>query len=142
MRVATSFFNQHASADFQRAQLEMLKAQRQISTERKAYDLKGYERDADGLISSRGFLERAHAYAETGKEVLNRIDIQDQALSRARQAGEDLRIALTDAVGLSRGQPMLDMFMAAVALAVGAIPEGLPAAANLATAPRGVALEA
>jgi len=34
-------------------------------------------------------------------------------------------------VGTLRGQPLLEMFMAAVALAVGAIPEGLPAALSI-----------
>ncbi|MDD1620881.1 MAG: cation-transporting P-type ATPase [Methylococcaceae bacterium] len=38
---------------------------------------------------------------------------------------------LTFAVGVWRGQSMLDMFMASVALAVGAIPEGLPAAMTI-----------
>jgi Ca2+-transporting ATPase len=39
--------------------------------------------------------------------------------------------AVTAIVGIVRGQPLVDVFLAAVALAVGAIPEGLPAAVTI-----------
>ena len=39
--------------------------------------------------------------------------------------------ALTFGIGIARGEAAFDMFMAAVALAVGAIPEGLPAAITI-----------
>ena len=39
--------------------------------------------------------------------------------------------ALTLVIGLWRGEPLIDMFMAAVALAMGTIPEGMPAAITI-----------
>ncbi len=53
------------------------------------------------------------------------------AFSRQLLVAILLLAALTFAVGVWRGESSFDMFMAAVALAVGAIPEGLPAALTI-----------
>lgn len=108
MRIATSFIAHRASSDFQRAQIELFEAQRQAGSERKANDLKGYEREASQLISARGLLERAESYAAAGNELLTRIDIQDVALGRAAQAATDLKTFLANAVGLGQGDEVFN----------------------------------
>ena len=108
MRVATSFIALRTSADFQRAQLELYEAQRQMGSERKAADLKGFEKEASALISGRGLLERADSYVTMGTELLNRIYIQDVALARASATGSDFRLALTEAVGLGQGAEIMN----------------------------------
>ncbi len=108
MRIATSFIAQRASADFQKAQIELFEAQRQAGSERKANDLKGYEREASQLISARGLLDRAESYAAAGDELLTRIDIQDVALGRAATAASDLKTFLTNAVGLGEGDEIMN----------------------------------
>jgi flagellar hook-associated protein 3 FlgL len=108
MRIATSFVAHRASQDFQKAQIELFEAQRQAGSERKADDLKGYEREASQLISARGLLDRAESYASAGDELLTRLDIQDVALGRAATASVDLKIFLTSAVGLDQGDEIMN----------------------------------
>jgi flagellar hook-associated protein 3 FlgL len=108
MRIASSFIAQRATADFQRAQIELFDVQRQAGSERKAADLKGYQSEASQLVSVRGMMERAHAYATAGEELLTRIDIQDIALGRAAGAASDLKVFLTNAVGLDTGSEVMN----------------------------------
>jgi flagellar hook-associated protein 3 FlgL len=108
MRIATSFIATRASADFQRAQIELFNAQRQAGSERKAVDLKGYEREASQLVSARGLMDRANSYAAAGEEILTRIDIQDVALGRASTAAKDFRVFLTNSVGLNTGAEVMN----------------------------------
>lgn len=74
---------------------------------------------------------------ETGRiaDLLDSTDTLATPLTRAMARFSNLLLViilalavLGFAVGSLRGEPLLDMLMAAVALAVGAIPEGLPAA--------------
>ncbi len=79
-------------------------------------------------------------HTETGKISALVAQAPDLATPFTRKIGRMSRIllwvilalaALTFGIGLMRGQPAFDMFMAAVAMAVGAIPEGLPAAVTV-----------
>ena len=86
---------------------------------------------AGGLVVATG---RA---TETGRiaDLLDATETLVTPLTRAMERFSNFLLvvilglaALGFAVGSLRGEPLLDMLMAAVALAVGAIPEGLPAA--------------
>lgn len=79
-------------------------------------------------------------HTETGRIAWLIAEAVDLSTPLARKIGWLSRVLLwlilflagvTFVVGVVRGQPAVDVFMAAVALAVGAIPEGLPAAVTI-----------
>ncbi|WLE95985.1 MAG: cation-transporting P-type ATPase [Candidatus Electrothrix communis] len=89
---------------------------------------------ASGLVTATG------DQTEVGRISRLMSTAQDLATPLTRKIAEFSQVllyailflaALTVGVGLLRGQPLFDLFMAAVALAVGAIPEGLPAAVTI-----------
>lgn len=89
---------------------------------------------------ARGVVITIGAETEVGRinDLVSTADIMQTPLTRKIASFSQLLLfvilglsALTFAVGVYRGEPAIDMFMAAVALAVGAIPEGLPAAVTI-----------
>ena len=88
----------------------------------------------------RGVVVAIGAKTEVGRisELISTADILETPLTRKIAKFSRLLLvvilllaAVTFAVGVWRGQSKFEMFMAAVALAVGAIPEGLPAAVTI-----------
>jgi Ca2+-transporting ATPase len=87
-----------------------------------------------------GIVTATGNYTEVGRISRLIASVQDLATPLTRKIAHFSHIllyailvlaAITVAVGMLRGQPLVDMFMAAVALSVGAIPEGLPAAVTI-----------
>lgn len=83
---------------------------------------------ASGLASQTGLIAELIAHTESlATPLTQRMDRFARVLLVAIMAVAVLAFA----VGVWRGQPVFDMFMATVALAVSAIPEGLPAAMTI-----------
>lgn len=121
MRIATAAIHQTASADIQRAQESLFEAQRQAGSERKADDLRGYARDANALVSARSYERLTSAYIDSGRELSNRMQLQDVALGQTREAVDNARLAVTEAVGLQRGDELMNRLGAAFSAAVGSM---------------------
>ena len=89
---------------------------------------------AQGLVVATGDLTESGRIARL---IAVTPDMETPLTRRMRVFSRQLLVAimflaaLTFTVGVMRGQTAFDMFMAAVALAVGAIPEGLPAAVTI-----------
>lgn len=88
----------------------------------------------------RGIVFATGVHTEVGRigQLVASADILETPLTRKIASFSKLLLgvilvlaAVTFVVGVIRGQAAFDMFMAAVALAVGAIPEGLPAAVTI-----------
>ncbi len=87
--------------------------------------------------NARGLVVETGRYTEIGKisELLRRVEkIKTPLLQQLDRAGRVLAVFILGAAAITallgmflHGQPAADMFMAAVGLAVAAIPEGLPA---------------
>lgn len=89
---------------------------------------------------ARGVVFATGASTEVGhiSKLISTADVLETPLTRKIAAFSRLLLVvilglagLTFLVGWLRGQPAVEMFMASVALAVGAIPEGLPAAVTI-----------
>lgn len=121
MRVATSFMHNTAAADIMRAQRAIFDAQRQAGSEKKADDLKGFDKDAKAMVSARGYVARAEAYVRAGAEIANRLSTQDIALGRLAGSAQEVRLALTEALALDRGDQIMARVAEAFQAARGAV---------------------
>ena len=95
MRISTAAANQSALLDLLRSQRDQFEASQQLSTGKKAPDLKGYGRDVEAIMSARSTLTRTEGYIDGARRLENRLKVQDQALNQIADAAKDLRIAMT-----------------------------------------------
>ena len=99
MRVATNSMIQSALADLMTAQRNQFEANQQVSTGKKAPDLKGYGNDSQLIISQRASLTIVNTYRENNEAMLSRMQVQDLAYEELDGAFNDLRTAISTTDG-------------------------------------------
>jgi flagellar hook-associated protein 3 FlgL len=106
-RVSTSFAMKAATAEFLRSQLRQVEAQRQVSTGKKATDLRGFGRDATTLTAARTVQARVDAFLENSKSLVTRLDTQNLALDRLRGVADSARAAVGTAISSGRADTLM-----------------------------------
>ncbi len=99
MRISTQAASQSALMDLMRAQREAFDAREQLSTGRRAPDLKGYGNSAEAIISARAASVRVDHYVSANTRLANRLDVQDLAYRELSDAVSELRETLTTSDG-------------------------------------------
>jgi flagellar hook-associated protein 3 FlgL len=99
MRISTQAASQSALMDLMRAQREAFDAREQLSTGRKAPDLKGYGNSAEAIISARSAQVRVDNYVSANTRLGNRLEVQDLAYRELSDSVSELRETLTTSDG-------------------------------------------
>lgn len=98
-RISTYGSQNSALMDLMRAQQGVFDAQQQVTTGKKATDLKGIGHKAETLSASRASLARSEAYQEAATRTASFLESQEIALERINSSMTDLRVAVTEKQG-------------------------------------------
>lgn len=99
MRISTQAAAQSALADLMRSQRDSFEARQQLSTGRKAPDLKGYGHQSETIVSARSALKQTEGFVTAAKRLSSRMEVQDLAMREMSDAVAKLRTALTTSDG-------------------------------------------
>lgn len=111
--VSTAFFNLQSSFDLRRVQAELADLQRQVGSEHKADDLKGYGVDSTRILSAKAIIERTDARQVAANTLSGRLGAVDGALEGVSDATESLRQAVLTALGQDDGRYLTTSLQAA-----------------------------
>lgn len=101
MRISTHAASQSALMDLMRAQRDSFEAREQLSTGKKATDLKGYANSAETILTGRAAQTRAEGFIQANERLQARLDVQDLAYGELSDAATKLRTTLTTTDGTS-----------------------------------------
>jgi flagellin-like hook-associated protein FlgL len=81
------------------SQSRLYATQQQINTGKKTTEFRGMARETQTLLGAKSLLTRTQGYIATAREIGQRLDSTELQLETVHKAAEDLKLALTEAVG-------------------------------------------
>lgn len=101
-RISTADSYQSALLDLMRAQKRQSEAQKQVSTQKVADDLKGFGRASETITAFKSAHARIQGYIDVGGQVMQRLDTQDLAMQRVGDAADGARQDIAEALANGR----------------------------------------
>ena len=106
-RISTAFAMQSATSEFLRAQMRQVEAQQQVSTGKRATDMKGYNRDATTLVAARTVQTRVEGFLDNAITLSARLDTQNLAFERLGEIAGEARSTVASAIASGRAQTLM-----------------------------------
>jgi flagellar hook-associated protein 3 FlgL len=106
-RVSTAGNYATALANLMSAQGRQIAAGQQVSSQKKATDLKGYARSAETLTAMRTLQVRITGYIDQTTNLGNKLQVQDSSLNQITDAVQKARQAIADALASDRGDTLM-----------------------------------
>lgn len=112
-RIASHISNLASLNQLLRNQTELVSAQDQVSSGKKASDLKGQAASVSQINSLRAVLARSQGTLDRINQLTPKLDIQAQALGQISAGGDSLKQTLLDTLSTNVGTTLMDQVQSA-----------------------------
>ena len=112
-RVSTAGNYATVLANLTASQARQIEAGGQVSSQKKATDLKGYARNAETLTAMRSLQTRVDGFLGQTQLLKDKLTVQDTALNQVTDAVQKARQAMADALASGRGDTLMQELGAA-----------------------------
>ncbi|PHR60040.1 MAG: hypothetical protein COA47_08300 [Robiginitomaculum sp.] len=120
-RISTTQANLSALNHLLRNQTDLVEAQSQVASGKKATDLKGLVKELGTINAARAVISRSISAVERIKELEPRLSIQDAALGQISSAADQIRQSLIGSIGLDDGLNLMQELDSAFGQITGAL---------------------
>lgn len=107
-RVSTANSYSSVLNHLMQAQVRHDAANTQVSSQKNAFDLKGYAKQAETLLATRSIQTKVDSYIEQGKTLVSKLQSQDLALTQTADAADGARQAIAEALATNRGESLME----------------------------------